>query len=118
MNHSALIQVYTEAKDVEGSFVLQRYRAIYPSTAVGGVLFYAGKTYYNTGIKGNFTFKIFGSQGEVDQASSAVDSSPDAIASRAAAIDDTIDAIATGTKKTGIRPPGAKKTVSGSRSKR
>lgn len=58
LNNSALVQVYTKATQQGNKWILQDFNTKFPSSAVTGVLFKAGKTYYSTGIKGNFTFEI------------------------------------------------------------
>jgi hypothetical protein len=58
LNNGALIQVYTKAKESKGEWVLEDFETVYPSENIKGVWLSAGKTYYSTGIKGNFTFKI------------------------------------------------------------
>lgn len=58
LNNGALIQVYTTAVEKQGQWILQNFKTVWPSKSVTGVLFSASKTYYSTGIKGNFTFKI------------------------------------------------------------
>jgi hypothetical protein len=58
LNNGALIQIYTKASEKGDQWVLQSFDTVWPSNTVTGVAFSAGKTYYSTGIKGNFTFKI------------------------------------------------------------
>lgn len=58
LNNTALVQVYTHATNRGTEWILQDFDTKYPSSTVTGVLFKAGKTYYSTGIKGNFTFEI------------------------------------------------------------
>lgn len=58
LNNGALIQVYTKAKEKGNQWTIEKFTAQWPSKSVTGVKFSAGKTYYSTGIKGNFTFKI------------------------------------------------------------
>lgn len=58
LNNGALVQVYTRARETADSWIIQGFDTIWPSKAVTGVKFSAQKTYYSTGIKGNFTFKI------------------------------------------------------------
>jgi hypothetical protein len=58
LNNGALIQVYTKAVDRGTEWELQSFDTVWPSDTVTGVKFSASKTYYSTGIKGNFTFKI------------------------------------------------------------
>lgn len=58
LNNGALVQVYTKAKEGKDVWTLQEFNTEFPGKATKGVYFSAGKTYYSTGIKGNFTFKI------------------------------------------------------------
>ena len=58
LNNGALIQVYTKAAEKGDQWILQSFDSVWPSKTVTGVSFSASKTYYSTGIKGNFTFKI------------------------------------------------------------
>lgn len=58
LNNGALIQVYTKAKESKNEWVLEDFETVYPGKNIKGVYLSAGKTYYSTGIKGNFTFKI------------------------------------------------------------
>lgn len=58
LNYGAFMQCYTDAKNVGSNVVLEEFQFQYPSEAVTGVLLWPDKTYYSTGNKGNFTFKI------------------------------------------------------------
>lgn len=58
LNNGALIQVYTKAKEGKENWTLAEFETVYPGTTIKGVYLSAGKTYYGTNIKGNFTFKI------------------------------------------------------------
>jgi hypothetical protein len=58
LNNGALIQVYTKASEKGDQWMLENFTTKWPSDTVTGVSFSASKTYYSTGIKGNFTFKI------------------------------------------------------------
>lgn len=58
LNHSALVQMYTEASETKDTISITGFRAIYPSETVTGVLLDASKAYMSTQGKGNFTFKI------------------------------------------------------------
>jgi hypothetical protein len=58
LNNGALVQVYTKAKEGKDTWILQEFNTVYPGDSIKGVYLSAGKTYYSTGIKGNFTFKI------------------------------------------------------------
>ena len=58
LNWGAFIQVYTHSSLKGDQIVLQPFNVVYPSTAVTNVELSADKTFYSTGSKGNFTFKI------------------------------------------------------------
>jgi hypothetical protein len=58
LNNGALVQVYTKAKEGKTEWILQSFDTVYPGESIKGVYLSAGKTYYSTGIKGNYTFKI------------------------------------------------------------
>lgn len=58
LNNGALIQTYTKATEKGDQWILNSFDTVWPSNTVTGVSFSASKTYYSTGIKGNFTFKI------------------------------------------------------------
>lgn len=64
LNNGALVQVYTKAKEKAGQWTLDEFSTVYPGDSIKGVYLSAGKTYYSTGIKGNFTFKIDKGQGK------------------------------------------------------
>jgi hypothetical protein len=58
LNNGALVQVYTKAKENKDTWTLGEFETVYPGQSIKGVYLSAGKTYYSTGIKGNYTFKI------------------------------------------------------------
>lgn len=58
LNNGALIQVYTKMKEGKETWTLQSFDTVFPGESIKGVFLTAGKTYYSTGIKGNFTFRI------------------------------------------------------------
>jgi hypothetical protein len=58
LNWGAFIQVETYATQSGGEIELKPFEVIYPSAAVTNVELSAGKTFYSTGSKGNFTFII------------------------------------------------------------
>lgn len=58
LNNGALIQVYTNMKQGDKVWEIKSFDTFYPGTSVKKVYISARKTYYSTGIKGNFTFKI------------------------------------------------------------
>lgn len=64
LNDGALVQVYTKAKESKGRWTLDEFNTVYPGKSIKGVYLSAGKTYYSTGIKGNYTFKIDKGQGK------------------------------------------------------
>ena len=58
LNNGALVQVYTVASQGKKTWTLREFNTVYPGKSIRGVFMSATKTYYSTGIKGNFTFKI------------------------------------------------------------
>lgn len=64
LNNGALVQVYTKANEGKGNWTLNEFQTVYPSDAIKGVFLSAGKNYYSTDIKGNFTFLIDKGQGK------------------------------------------------------
>lgn len=58
LNYGAFVQMYTQARPRGKTIALDQFTVVYPSEAVTDVLIRADKTYYSTGNKGNFTFKI------------------------------------------------------------
>ena len=58
LNNGALVQMYTKATGGSETWTLQEFDTIYPGKSIRGVFLDAGKNYYSTGIKGNYTFKI------------------------------------------------------------
>ena len=72
LNFGAFMQAYTNATKRGDDMVLNEFTYEYPSTAVTNVLLSAHKTYYSTGNKGNFTFKIM-KNGATEEEVDAVD---------------------------------------------
>lgn len=58
LNHSALVQMYTDTSETKDTISIDSFNAVYPSETVTGVLLDASKAYMSTQGKGNFTFKI------------------------------------------------------------
>lgn len=58
LNNGALVQMYTKATEGKETWTLKEFNTVYPGTSIKGVFLDAGKNYYSTGVKGNFTFKI------------------------------------------------------------
>lgn len=101
LNNGALIQVYTKASEKGGEWILQDFNTVWPSDSVSGVKFSASKTYYSTGIKGNFTFKILkGNAKDVEDETNDIES-------LGASSEPAAPSIVTG-KRVSIRPPGAR----------
>lgn len=72
LNNGALVQVYTKAKESKGNWTLENFDTVYPGESIKGVWLSAGKTYYSTDIKGNFTFKIDKGTGKPKEENSEV----------------------------------------------
>lgn len=94
LNNGALVQVYTNAAIKGNQIVLQDFNTVYPSTEIKGVFLDAGKVYYNTGIKGNFTFNI-------DKGSKNVANIPDSD-------EESTTATSLKIKKSDVRPIGSR----------
>jgi hypothetical protein len=80
LNWGAFIQAYTFADQKGEEIILKPFDVVWPSTAVTGVLLSADKTFYSTGSKGNFVFKILyngASDTETELDDAAVDTKPD-----------------------------------------
>jgi hypothetical protein len=80
LNWGAFIQVYTYADQRGTDIVLKPFKVVWPSSAVTDVLLSADKTFYSTGSKGNFVFKILyngASEDAVELDTAAVDTKPD-----------------------------------------
>jgi hypothetical protein len=58
LNNSALVQVYSKVSARGDQWTLNKFTSKWPGSAVTTVEFSAGKNYYSTGIKGNFTFAV------------------------------------------------------------
>lgn len=58
LNNGALVQVYTKATESKDSWTLEEFDTVYPGKSIKGVYLSAAKTYYSTGINGNYTFEI------------------------------------------------------------
>lgn len=103
LNYGAFMQCYTNASQKGSDIVLDEFQFQYPSEAVTGVLLSADKTYYSTGNKGNFTFKIL-KNGATEEDVTVSDDTVDADAEPELDVE-KLDAIATGKR---LRGPGAR----------
>lgn len=112
LNWGAFIQVETYA-DLKGDeIVMKPFHVIYPSLAVTNVELSADKTFYSTGSKGNFTFKIlYNGATEITEPDEVeVDTAPAAISTQ------DLDAVTQQSRLTGpgvkaARAPEPKKDV-------
>ena len=80
LNWGAFIQLNTTGSTANGVIKLNPFDAIFPSKAVTSVQLSADKTFYSTGSKGNFVFKIGLNGGTVpddDETVAKVDTKPD-----------------------------------------
>jgi hypothetical protein len=80
LNYGAFMQAYTYASRSGDNIVLKEFEVKYPSAAVTDVLLSAGKTYYSTGLKGNFTFQILkngATMKDIEVSDIEVDTKPD-----------------------------------------
>jgi hypothetical protein len=66
LNNSAVVQIYTNAKESADTITVQGFTAVYPSETFTGVLLDPTKVYYSTGNNGKYTFTILknGAQAE------------------------------------------------------
>jgi hypothetical protein len=58
LNNGALVQVYTDSSESKNEWSLNKFETVYPSKSIKGVYLSAGKNYFSTQIKGNYTFVI------------------------------------------------------------
>lgn len=58
LNNGALVQVYTVSSEGKEEWSLDKFETVYPSKSIKGVYLSAGKNYFSTQIKGNYTFVI------------------------------------------------------------
>lgn len=78
LNWGAFIQIKTHAKQLGSKIIIEPFEVIYPSEAVTNVELSAGKTFYSTGSKGNFTFVIlFNGATKIEDDSDNGDIEPD-----------------------------------------
>lgn len=80
LNWGAFIQMYTFADQKGSDIVLKPFDVVWPSTAVTDVALSADKTFYSTGSKGNFVFKILyngATEAETELDTATVDTKPD-----------------------------------------
>lgn len=106
LNWGAFIQVYTHADQKGNEIILKPFDVVYPSTAVTNVELSADKTFYSTGSKGNFTFKIL-YNGATDVTDNGVDGDEGEVATPAKTTAQDLDVV--GQQRSDIRASGVKK---------
>lgn len=94
LNHSALVQMYTDVSEAGDQISINGFTAVYPSETVTGVVLDAAKAYMSTQGKGNFVFQILKNGAKPVKSSEPDPASPLEAPS-----------IVTG-KRVDIRPPG------------
>lgn len=80
LNWGAFIQAYTWADQKGTDILLKPFDVVWPSQAVTNVLLSSEKTFYSTGSKGNFVFKILyngATEDSVELDTAQVDTKPD-----------------------------------------
>ena len=112
LNHSALVQVYTEAVESGDSIIIKNFRAVYPSQTITGVLLDASKSYMSTQGKGNYVFNILKNGATVKD---IVDTDATVGSPRARIADIEQKIVNVTAPTTGLRPPG---TVTAPRAQR
>lgn len=58
LNNDALIQVYSDAKEKDGNIVIENFKTVFPAELSTSVELSAQKTYFSSGCKGKYSFKI------------------------------------------------------------
>lgn len=115
LNHSALVQVDTRAKQLpDGTIEVEAFQTTYPSTVVSDVVVLPGDTYMSHKVHGRFSFKIYygnakPNKAELEGESTNMDPNPNQGGEEMAPADDTedLDAVITTPRLSG---PGAKKS--------
>jgi hypothetical protein len=80
LNQGALVQMYTITSVTKDQIIIKEFQTVYPSKTVTGVRLHAGKTYYSTANKGNFTFQILkngAKPSDLEVQDAKVDTKPD-----------------------------------------
>lgn len=82
LNHSAVVQMYTTAKEQGDNIIIQGFNAVYPSQTFTGVILDAQKVYYSTGNNGKYTFTILKNGAkpkDVEMERQQINTQPDAV---------------------------------------
>jgi hypothetical protein len=78
LNNGALVQVYTKVSESKGMIELHKFKSVYPSTAVTGVVLDAGTRYKSGSVDGKFGFQILYNGGKPSVGNDQVDGQPPA----------------------------------------
>lgn len=78
LNNGALVQVYTKVSGSKGVIELHKFKSVYPSTAVTGVVLDSGTRYKSGSVDGKFGFQILYNGGKPTTANDEVDGKPPA----------------------------------------
>jgi len=78
LNNGALVQVYTKVSESKGMIELHKFKSVYPSTAVTGVVLDSGTRYKSGSVDGKFGFQILYNGGKPSAGNDQVDGTPSA----------------------------------------
>jgi hypothetical protein len=76
LNNGALVQIYTNAKNMGGKIILFPFQTQYPSETVTGVVIDAGTRYKSTAISGKFGFQILKNGAKPEVTDNELDGEP------------------------------------------
>lgn len=77
LNNGALIQVYTNVKNMGGKIILFPFQTQYPSETITGVVMDAGTRYKSTAINGKFGFQILKNGARPEVTDNELDGEPE-----------------------------------------
>jgi hypothetical protein len=78
LNNGALVHVYTKVSESKGMIELHKFKSVYPSTAVTGVVLDSGTRYKSGSVDGKFGFQILYNGGKPSAGNDQVDGTPSA----------------------------------------
>jgi hypothetical protein len=99
LNHSAVLQVYTNASSTQSTITINGFSADYPGDAVTGVKLTFDKSYWTKGENGKITFKILKNNEKFVK--------PQSVDPEAPKLDSDKPVLVMPKKRVDIRPPGA-----------
>lgn len=76
LNNGALVQIYTNAKNMGGKIILFPFQTQYPSETITGVVMDAGTRYKSTAINGKFGFQILKNGAKPEVTDNELDGEP------------------------------------------